>query len=199
MIEGLFPLNFNTFLFAFLTLLWWMEFILFRPERRERETIKGQEEGSLSFQWILLAILLSLFLGSLLYSKEIGNSREPLAPLMRGVGTALYGLGLSIRYWSLILLGSHFSRKVKVVEEQPLVSVGPYRLLRHPSYTGLLLLNIGLHFYIGNILGILLATTTLSLALVIRMREEEGSMEKVLGDTYRHWKEERCRLVPWIY
>lgn len=197
--EALFSLHLNTFLFALFTLLWWMEFLFFGRDKEKKASIEGPEKRSLSFKWILLAILLPLSLSSILFLKGIGTIHEPLASSIRSIGTLLYGIGLTLRYWSIILLGRHFSRQVQVIEGQSLVSHGPYRLLRHPSYTGLLLLNTGLHLYIGNIPGLLLATISLSLALMVRIREEERSMEMVLGDMYLHWKEERYHLVPWIY
>ena len=52
-------------------------------------------------------------------------------------------LGLAIRVWAVVALGAAFRTTVEVDDEQPVVSTGPYRWVRHPSYTGLLLIVIG--------------------------------------------------------
>ncbi len=186
-----------TYLFVFITLLWWLEFIIFskNPGGRDKKSKKGHS----SFNLILGAILFSLVLSLSLYFFNLGNLKNSSALFFRNSGIVLYGMGIFIRYWSLILLGSYFTRYIEVQKEQPLISSGPYRILRHPSYTGLLLLNAGLHFFIGNLPGIIISFIIIFTALHVRILEEEASMEEFFGERYKRWKMGRKRLFPWIY
>src|SRR5215472_16762895 len=58
-------------------------------------------------------------------------------------GVAVMWTGLAIRIWSVLTLGASFRTTVEVDADQRLVETGPYRFVRHPSYTGILLLAIG--------------------------------------------------------
>ncbi len=107
------------------------------------------------------------------------------------LGLIIYFTGLLLRYWSLILLGQNFSRDVEVSDQQELISHGSYKYFRHPLYLGLFLLTIAVPLYVGNIVVFLLAIVIMLTVIRIRIREEESFMEKVLGDRYRAWKDER--------
>lgn len=186
-----------TYLFVFVTLLWWLEFLIFKNKSSQTdENIKNDE---FSFYLILAAIVFPLMISLLLYFLDLGNLKYSTALVFRNIGIVIYIIGISIRYWSLISLGNYFKRDVEVQDSQPLISSGPYRVIRHPSYTGLLLLNIGLHFFIGNLPGIIISIISILIALHIRILEEEQSMEDVIGERYYNWKIERNRLFPWIY
>ncbi|RQD77109.1 MAG: isoprenylcysteine carboxylmethyltransferase family protein [Candidatus Syntrophonatronum acetioxidans] len=187
----------DTYLFILITLLWWFEFIIFNKPSAKGE--KTSKKGHPSFNLILAAILFSLAVSLTLYFFNQGNLQNSMALYIRHTGIFIYGLGLMIRYWALILLGSYFNRYIDVKEGQELISSGPYKILRHPSYTGLLLLNTGLHFFIGNLPGILFSIIIIFTALQVRIREEESAMEELLGERYKRWNRSRKRLFPWIY
>lgn len=194
---NLFRPELATYLFIFITLLWWLEFLLFKKKASGKG--KGTHGNRSSFYLILAAIVLPLIVSTIFYFVDIGNLGSATALVIRYSGIAVYAAGIFIRYWSLILLGIHFSRDVDVKADQPLISSGPYRVIRHPSYTGLLLLNVGLHFFIGNLPGTIIALVSITIALHIRILEEEQSMEATIGERYYDWKIGRKRLFPWVY
>ncbi len=66
------------------------------------------------------------------------------------LGAVIGWLGLLLRWWSFVCLGKYFTLVVKTSDEQPVVDRGPYRVLRHPSYTGLLLAVAGAGLMLGN-------------------------------------------------
>ena len=76
---------------------------------------------------------------------------------------------------------------------------GPYRVLRHPSYTGLLLVFLGVGVMAGNTAGAAGATGLLLIAVVYRIRIEERALVAALGDRYRHFAAHRARLVPFVW
>jgi len=82
---------------------------------------------------------------------------------------------------------------------QPVVDVGPYRILRHPSYAALLLVLIGIGLTYGNWLS-LLALTILPLAgLMNRIRVEETALAAALGPACMMYASTRKRLIPFVW
>ncbi len=88
---------------------------------------------------------------------------------------------------------------VKTSADQTVVDRGPYRVLRHPSYTGLLLALIGVGLMLGNWLGSLVSLTLMVVALQYRIRIEERALLAALGDGYRSFATSRARLVPFVW
>ncbi len=184
----------QTVVFAALTLLWWAEFLLFpSPGRGEG---KGRDP---SFVRIFQAIVLSLAVALMLSLLGWGNLPVSWSGSVGAGALAVYALGLLVRYWSLLTLGSWFSRHVTASGQQELVSRGPYRYLRHPSYLGLFLLGLGALLFIRNLPGLLLGGGLIYGALSQRMEEEEQLMEETLGERYWQWKRGRGRMFPRLF
>jgi len=88
---------------------------------------------------------------------------------------------------------------VSISAEHKLIDAGPYRYVRHPSYTGALLAFLGLGFCFGNWLSILFLTVPIIGAFLWRIRIEESALTKALGNDYRAYMERTKRLIPWVY
>jgi protein-S-isoprenylcysteine O-methyltransferase Ste14 len=117
----------------------------------------------------------------------------------RAIGIAVMWLGLAIRAWAIAALGGSFRTTVEVDPGQTIVSSGPYRWVRHPSYTGLILILGGFGLGAGNWLA-LAASVALPLpALLWRIRVEEAEMIRVLGDPYHSYRRRTKRLVPGVW
>ncbi len=107
--------------------------------------------------------------------------------------------GLVLRGWSFKALGQYFTHTVMVSSDQPVIASGPYRVLRHPSYTGVILAAIGIGLASANwadLAGLLLLTLT---ALLWRIRIEEAALLATLGDRYRAYAAQHKRLVPLVW
>ena len=133
-----------------------------------------------------------------------GRALVPGATIGGGVwlfalGLVLGWFGLLLRWWSFATLGSYFTLVVKTSQDQPIVDRGPYRVLRHPSYTGLLSAVAGCGLMLGNGVGTAAAVLLVSIALVYRMRHEERAMTIAFGDRYREFAANRARLIPYVY
>jgi protein-S-isoprenylcysteine O-methyltransferase Ste14 len=115
------------------------------------------------------------------------------------LGTVLVWLGLFLRWWSFVSLGRYFTVTVRTSEDQLVVERGPYRVLRHPSYTGLLLVFAGGGLIADNWVSAAGADTVLLIALIHRLRIEERALEDALGSRYRQFAENRARLVPFVW
>jgi protein-S-isoprenylcysteine O-methyltransferase Ste14 len=108
-------------------------------------------------------------------------------------------VGAAVRVWSLRTLGREFSRDVRVQAGQRLVTSGLYRWVRHLSYTGALLLLLGIGIAQANILSVLVLTVLPVAVYLWRIRVEEAALAAVLGDRYRAFAAGRARLIPWLY
>jgi protein-S-isoprenylcysteine O-methyltransferase Ste14 len=107
--------------------------------------------------------------------------------------------GLVLRGWSFKALGQYFTHTVMVSSDQPVIASGPYRVLRHPSYTGIILAAIGIGLASANwadLAGLLLLTLT---GLLWRIRIEEAALLATLGDRYRAYAAQHKRLVPLVW
>jgi protein-S-isoprenylcysteine O-methyltransferase Ste14 len=128
----------------------------------------------------------------------------PAAAIRPGAAAFTAGLvilvaGLVLRGWSIRTLGDYFTGRVMVSADQPVITAGPYRVLRHPSYTGLLLACAGVGLASANWAG-LAAMAILPLAFILwRIHAEETALMATLGDRYRGYASHHKRLVPLIW
>jgi len=134
----------------------------------------------------------------------LGRAVAPSAVIGGGVflfalGAALGWLGLLLRWWSFVSLGKYFTLVVTTSEGQPVVERGPYRILRHPSYTGLVLAFAGAGLMVGNWVSAIGAVLLVLIALVHRLRLEERALTAALGNRYREFAASRARLIPYIW
>jgi protein-S-isoprenylcysteine O-methyltransferase Ste14 len=114
-------------------------------------------------------------------------------------GLVILLAGLVLRGWSFKTLGRYFTYTVMVSSDQPVVTNGPYHLLRHPSYTGVLLACMGIGLASANWAG-LAALTLLPLAILLwRIHIEENALLAALGDRYRTYAVQHKRLVPLVW
>jgi protein-S-isoprenylcysteine O-methyltransferase len=105
--------------------------------------------------------------------------------------------GLALRTWAVVLLGQWFTWNVTVQAGQELISRGPYRLIRHPSYTGALITFVASCALLRSWVVAVLAAIALTVAFLRRIRCEEALLVKTLRgyDTYMSGT---GSLLPWI-
>jgi len=132
-----------------------------------------------------------------------GQVTAAAIPFGRGVlfvvGCAAMIFGIAFRVWAVIVLGRYFTVYVRVSENQTVVDRGPYRLLRHPSYTGLLCTCLGIGLALGNWVALLLAIVPTTIAIVYRIRVEERALLAGIGEPYRQFCATRARLIPHVW
>ncbi len=124
---------------------------------------------------------------------------EPHAALyLPRVACSLLAAGLLLRSYAILTLKKHFTVDLAIQHGHRLIQHGPYRVVRHPSYTGALLCFSGLALsvgYWGTTLIILVPVVT---AYLWRIGKEEGVLTKAFGDAYQEYCDRTFRLVPGI-
>ncbi len=111
------------------------------------------------------------------------------------IGAVLVAIGLLFACWARYVLGRNWSGVVTVKEDHELIRSGPYRFVRHPIYTGLLIAFIGSAVARDQWRGVL-AVVIVYLALWRKYRLEERWREQTFGDAYRRCREETPALIP---
>jgi protein-S-isoprenylcysteine O-methyltransferase Ste14 len=114
-------------------------------------------------------------------------------------GLVILVAGLVLRGWSFKALGEYFTHTVMVSSDQPVVTTGPYRLLRHPGYAGFLLACIGVGLASANGAGLAAMALLLVAVILWRIHVEENALLTTLGDRYRGYAARHKRLVPLVW
>jgi protein-S-isoprenylcysteine O-methyltransferase Ste14 len=115
------------------------------------------------------------------------------------LGLAVFAAGLGLRAWAVRALGRFFQFTVVVQADHQIVDSGPYRQVRHPSYTGLLMASTGLGIALGTWLSIPACLVPPLVAFGVRLRHEEAVLVQALGEPYRAYMQRTKRLVPGVW
>jgi protein-S-isoprenylcysteine O-methyltransferase len=164
--------------------------------RRSRGTGQRQDRSTLRLLWlvILASVAAGLFVT---WGWPAAALRHPHA--WRVAGLILFLLGLALRWWSINTLGRFFTVDVQIERDHQLVETGPFAVVRHPSYTGLLVAFVGFAFSLANWAAALVLLVPIFIALVRRMNVEEEALTAALGDRYRTYMGRTKRLIPGVY
>jgi protein-S-isoprenylcysteine O-methyltransferase len=120
-------------------------------------------------------------------------------PWVGALGVAVLLAGGAIRWYSIIFLGRFFTVNVAIAADHQLIDTGPYRRVRHPSYTGALLTFLGLAICMQNWASLLVLMTGTTAAFLYRMRVEEAALTVAFGERYRQYMQRTARLLPGVY
>ena len=162
--------------------------------KRRRGASRVDVRGEVVFRVIFFAGILMLPLARTLAPGAV--LERPAAFVL---GAVLGWLGLLLRWWSFATLGTYFTTVVRTSADQVVVGRGPYRVLRHPSYTGLIAAILGSGLMLGNWAGTCAALLLIVTSLVYRLLREERAMVDALGDAYVAFARHRARLVPFVW
>ena len=115
------------------------------------------------------------------------------------IGIFLMLVGVAFRWYSIRVLGKYFTRQVAIQPGQTVVENGPYRLLRHPSYSGALLTIFGLGLALTNWLSLIVVMVFAFIGYSYRVSVEEKTLVNALGESYRLYMKHTKRFIPFVY
>jgi protein-S-isoprenylcysteine O-methyltransferase Ste14 len=178
------------------------ELVLLLRDRARHTGRTAQDRGTrrLNFGLVVAAIVAADVLAAAIGPHSplrIPGAHAEGWPILAGLVVAWLGLGL--RIWSIVVLGRSFRTTVEVDAGQDVVTRGPYRWVRHPSYTGLLLIAAGIGLAGGTWPGLAICLVLPAVAIVLRIRVEEAVLTRVLGGPYRAYQNHTKRLLPGLW
>ncbi len=115
------------------------------------------------------------------------------------LGIVLIWAGLLFRFWSIQTLGNLFSTRLEIQQGHELVTRGPYKVLRNPSYTGGMITFTGIGLAIGNWLSLAVIVLLTLTMYVLRIRVEGRMLEAAFGQAYTDYKKKTWALIPFIW
>jgi protein-S-isoprenylcysteine O-methyltransferase len=111
----------------------------------------------------------------------------------------IFACGLALRYWSVKMLGRFFTTDVAIYKQHQLIIAGPYRWVRHPAYSGVLIAFVGAGLAMGDGIALALLTVPVFIAFNYRIKREEKLLLDKLGTEYSKYQKLTKKLVPWLF
>jgi protein-S-isoprenylcysteine O-methyltransferase Ste14 len=116
-----------------------------------------------------------------------------------GLGVAIVLAGAALRDWAIVSLGRDFRREVTIEPGQRIVRRGPYRVLRHPSYTGIFLILGGFGLTFGSWISAAVALLIGFVGMLPRIRVEEHTLAQAFGSDYTDYANSTSRVLPHVW
>lgn len=176
--------------------LWGISELCITLLRRSKSDSVSKDRGSLRLIW--LAIGPSIALG-VYFAFSLPAWRFSWAERYYAAGFGIFVLGLIVRWAAIIYLGRFFTTDVAIAAEHRLIDTGPYRWIRHPSYTGSLLSTLGFAICLGNWASLIVINVPVFIVIWWRMQVEEQALIEAFGERYRIYMQITNRLVPFVY
>ena len=164
--------------------------------RTPRGSGKVRDRGTMLLLWVVIFSFITL--GS--WFAETHDSNLPGgAAWVKLAALVILVAGLALRWAAVLTLGKSFSSNVAIHATQTIMRTGPYRWMRHPSYTGLLLCIFAVALRTRNWISLLVIFIPITAALLYRIHIEEIVLHEHFGEEYSGYCSETKRLIPGVY
>jgi protein-S-isoprenylcysteine O-methyltransferase Ste14 len=180
-----------------LGLIYLVSEILLNLTRRSRsKTGTKQDRGTLGIIWLVIAVSIT---AGVFFALNFPGAALPHGRMFASAGIVLFVAGLLLRWWAIITLGRFFTVDVAIEKDHELVERGPFRMVRHPSYTGVLLAFVGYALSLRNSAALLVILIPVVAVFIHRINVEEEALSCALGSRYTDYIKRTKRLVPFVY
>lgn len=154
----------------------------------------NNDKKSLLVLWILIPISISA--GFMLANYQEWTT---INLTLGFIGLIFFAVGGFIRWMAIIQLADDFTVDVAITKNHKLKVTGLYRIIRHPSYLGLLLIVFGLSLGMNSLYSVLIVIVPVFIALIYRINVEENELEKEFKTSYKDYKTKTKRIFPYVY
>lgn len=183
------------------TVLWslWIAWLAFWwiSSRGAKTNARRESATSRASHGVPLVIAAALLVHAPLDFASFGTRVLPQTLETFVIGTAMVAAGLLFSVWARVHLGANWSATVTVKQGHELVRSGPYRFVRHPIYTGILLALLGTAVARGDVQGFV-AVVLAGAALWHKLQIEERWMQETFGQDYARYRQEVRALIPFL-
>jgi protein-S-isoprenylcysteine O-methyltransferase len=185
-------------IFAALIGVWALSELWLGWSRRSEDRSRMRDRGTLRL--LLVTVYACIGVAVWFSHRQEGSLGNPdLRRALFWAGLFLMAAGLALRFWAIRVLARFFTVDVNIQPGHELIRNGPYRLLRHPSYTGSLMTFLGFGLALGNIWSLLVVMAPVSLAFLWRMRIEERVLADAFPAQYPEYAQRTKRLIPFVW
>ncbi len=147
-------------------------------------------------------LIISIFAGITLGLNTAFSARQFAIPwdrtLLFGIGIFLILAGAAFRWYAIRVLGKYFTTVISIQAGQTVIEKGPYRYIRHPSYSGAILSFLGFGLALTNWLSLGLVILATIIGYSYRVRVEEQALVEGLGQPYREYMQHTKRFIPFV-
>ncbi|HUK03019.1 MAG TPA: isoprenylcysteine carboxylmethyltransferase family protein [Steroidobacteraceae bacterium] len=164
--------------------------------KRSGAGARRSDDGSLAVLWWAIMLMLGL---AYFIAFKVPATRFHLPRELKWLALALFWGGLALRWWAIIYLGRFFTVDVAVQADHHLIDRGPYRYLRHPSYSGSFMSFVGLAIGFSNYLSGLVLMAGWVIGMTKRISVEERTLRGAFGERYDAYIARTWRLLPFVY
>ena len=179
------------------------ELLLTITRRSRSKTGTKQDRSTLGMIWLVIALSIAagIFVARSISLRRgvVGLFDFPESDWISAVAVGLFAAGLVVRWWAIVTLGRFFTVDVVVEKDHEVVQRGPFRWVRHPSYTGVLLAFLGWGMTLWNWVAMAVVLVPIFIAFLRRMKVEEDALSRALGERYVEYMKRTKRLVPFVY
>ena len=173
------------------------ETILLLWRSRRDPTARKEDRGSL----VVMSVVTGggVIVACALAAVWTGAAIPWLRPQVTLAGIVVFLLGAALRWWAIFTLGRYFTIDVAVRSTQSVVQSGPYRFVRHPSYTAILIMLLGVGLALANWASLVAMLAGGLIGLLYRVRVEERALVEALGQPYLDYLRHTKRFIPFIF
>ncbi len=150
------------------------------------------------FPILLLVLILMLVIGRVFPGTALGHFFSHRPAWRAVLADAIVLAGLVVAFWARTVLGGNWSSRTVFKEGHELIRRGPYRYVRHPLYTGMLLMLVGVVVWIANV-WVLIIFAVCVLGVLTRARQEEALLSRHFPIAYPEYKRRTKRLIPLVF
>jgi protein-S-isoprenylcysteine O-methyltransferase len=164
--------------------------------KRSKAGATSKDRHSLGLIWLVNLAAVALGITA---AYKLPQYALPWPERARELGCVLFIAGMALRWYAIIHLGRFFTTNVAIAKDHHLVDSGPYRFVRHPSYTGSMMAVIGFLLTMANWATLLIIFVPIIAITLWRIHIEEEVLLGALGEPYRAYMQRTKRLIPGIY
>lgn len=163
-----------------------------------KRTVQTQSRGSRFVQQVPVILAFFLLFGRSIWPHWLHQRLFHKSDMtLQWLGLALTVAGIAFAIWARLWIGKNWSSNVTIKEQHELIQTGPYRFVRHPIYSGLLLAFLGTALLYGEVRGFI-GFPLVVLGWGLKLRTEESFMVQQFGNVYLDYKQRVKALVPFV-
>ncbi len=164
--------------------------------KRSKSGAVSKDRHSLGIIWLVTLAAVAL---GIVAAYQLRFGRLPASRPAVVIACGLFILGVVLRWYAILHLGRFFTVNVAIHSDHQVVDSGPYRFIRHPSYTGGLLTAVGFSMTLNNWASFVIIVLPYVAVILWRIHLEEQALRAALGESYSAYMQRTRRLIPFIY